>query len=142
MFSDCKVMFRGYDEDYEHNDILNHIAMLDLDGDKMFNYFNQLIETGELKIESGTDTREYFFAKFIPDHLINNRTTLLGSLQDGLTVGGKARPSDEIEKGCGLARFYSMIPFEVIQQRFFAKPDICVDDLISVILPKYMAGGE
>jgi hypothetical protein len=132
MFSDRKVMFRGYDEDYEHDDVLNHVEMIGF-GKSVLNYF----------IESGDWTRETFFAKFIPENYINTRTILLGSLQDGLTVGGKeARPSDEIEKGCGLTSAFSMIPFDAIQHRFFAKPDICVEDLINVIVPQYMVGGE
>lgn len=132
MFSDRKVMFRGYDEDYEHDDVLNHIGMLGFSG-KILNYY---------LIESGDWTRETFFAEFIPKTVINTRTILLGSLQDGLTVGGKeACPSDEIEKGCGFASALN-IPFDAIQHRFFAKPDICVEDLINVIVPQYMVGGE
>jgi hypothetical protein len=132
VFSDRKVMFRGYDEEYEPDDVLNHLWMLEING--------KHIES-EL-IKSGDWTKETFFAQFIPETFINTRTILLGSLQDGLTIGGKSRPSDEIEKGCGLARAFSMIPFEAIQHRFFAKPDICVEDLINVIVPQYMAGGE
>lgn len=132
MFSDRKVMFRGYDEDYEHDEVLNHIEMIGF-GKSVLNHL----------LKSGDWTRETFFAKFIPENFINTRTILLGSLQDGLTVGGKeARPSDEIEKGCGLISAFSMIPFDAIQQRFFAKPDICVEDLINVIVPQYMVGGE
>jgi len=132
VFSDRKVMFRGYDEDYEPDDVLNHIGMLDINGESIL----------KCLIKSGDCTRETFFAQFIPETFINTRTILLGSLQDGLTIGGKSRPSDEIEKGCGLARAFSMIPFEAIQYKFFAKPDICVEDLINVIEPQYMVGGE
>jgi hypothetical protein len=125
-------MFRGYDEDYEHDDIFNHIGLLG---------FSEITLNYYLK-DSGDWTTETFFAKFIPETFINTRTILLGSLQDGLTIGGKSRPSDEIEKGCGLARAFSMIPLEAIQYEFFAKPDICVEDLINVIVPQYMVGSE
>lgn len=122
-------MFRGYDEDYEHADILNHIKMIDV----VENTLNYLID------EAGT--KEKFFAECVPENFIHTRTILLGSLQDGLTIGGKSHPSDKIEKGCGLASAYSMIPFEAIQYRFFGKPDISFEDLINVIVPKYMVGG-
>lgn len=124
-------MFRGYDEYYEHDDILNHVKMLDV-GENTLNYL----------FECGDWTRETFFSKCVPENFIHNRTILLGSLQDGLTIGSKSCPSDEIEIGCGLASAYSSIPFEAIQYRFFAKPNICVEDLINVIVPQYMVGGE
>lgn len=135
-------MFRGYDgyDEDEHDDILNHIGIFGIYS--VESTLNFLIESDDFDQGNFDWTRETFFAKFIPENFINTRTILLGSLQDGLTIGGKSRPSDEIEKGCGLARSYSMIPFEAIQYRFFAKPDICVEDLINVIKPQYMVGGE
>jgi hypothetical protein len=133
-------MFHGYDNDYEPDDILNHIKMLAFPGESTLNY---LLDCGETDEEGNVWTREAFFEKYIPNNLINTRKILLGSLQDGLTFDEKADPSNEIEKGCGLASHFSIIPVEAIQHTYFAKPEISAGDLIAnVIEPKYGAGGE
>jgi hypothetical protein len=134
------VMFHGYDNDYEPNDILNHIEMLEFAGEKTLCYLLNSIVIDE---DGEPWTRETFFAKFIPAHFINTRKILLGCLQDGLTFGGKADPSREIEKGCGLSSHFSIIPLEAIQHTYFARPEISVEDLIADVLePKYGEGGE
>jgi hypothetical protein len=134
------VMLRGYDNDYEPDDILNHIAMLDFSVDK---HLSHLLDDDVIDEDGKPWTRETFFAKFIPDTFINTRRILLCGLQDGLTFGSKAGPSSEIEKGCGLSSHFSIIPLEAIQHAYFARPEICVEDLIAnVIEPKYGEGGE
>jgi len=129
-------MFHGYDSDYEPDDILNHIGMLAFPGEKEL---DRLLDCGEADEDGKPWTRETFFTKFIPDNLINTRKILLGSLQDGLTFGD---PSNELEKGCGLAIRWSMIPLQAIQHTYFARPEISVEDLINVLAPKFGEGGE
>jgi hypothetical protein len=131
------VMFHGYDNDYDPADILDHIEMLAFKGGETLKY---VLECGETDGDGKPWTRETFFAKFIPDNFINTRKILLGSLQDGLTFGDH---SSEIEKGCGLAIRWSMIPLQAIQHTYFARPDISVEELFANILqPKFGVGGE
>jgi len=133
------VMFHGYDVDYDHDDILKHIGMLGFPGKSTLKY---LLDSDERDEDGKEWTTETVFAKFIPNTFINSRKILLGSLQDGLTFGGKADPSNEIEKGCGLAIHFSTIPLEAIQRTYFARPEICAEDLIAHVLEaKYGEGG-
>ena len=136
-------MFHGYDNLYDHDDILKHITMLAFPGEGTFNFY---VDCGESDEDGNKWTRETFFSKFIPNQLINTRKILLGSLQEGLTLepspSGRV-PTSGIEKGCGLAIHWSMIPLQAIQQTYFARPDISVEDLIAnIIEPKFGEGGE
>ena len=134
------MLFHGYDNDYEPDDVLNHIGQLDIQGEATLKNF---LDCGETDEEGNVWTRESFFGRYIPDNLINTRKILLSSLQEGLTFDGKTDPSNELEKGCGLTSHFSIIPLEAIQHTYFAKPNINVEDLIAnVIEPKYMEGGE
>jgi hypothetical protein len=129
-------MFKGYDSDYEPDDILKHIGMLAFSGISL----QSLLDCGHTDEDGKPWTRETFFAKFIPDNVINTRKILLGSLRDGLTIGD---PPNELEKGCGLAIRWWMVPLQAIQHTFFARPRISVEDLIANILqPKFGVGGE
>ncbi len=105
-------MFHGYDNDYEPADILNHIGMLNPNGERTLTF---LIECGETDWDGKPWTRETLFAKFIPDNFINTRKILLSSLQDGLMCG---TPSSEIEKGCGIAIRWSMVTILFFQARY------------------------
>jgi hypothetical protein len=123
------VLFHGYDETYHRDDILRHVglsitnAMFDIDGNET--------------------TRESFFAKTIPEQFIHSRKMLLGSLQDGLTIGGCSDAPSDIAMGCGLARdlFFS-VPLEAIQKIHFSKSCISLEDLLKVIAPVYGDKGE
>ena len=53
-------MFHGYDNDYEPDDILNHIKMLAFPGESTLNY---LLDCGETDEEGNVWTRETFFEK-------------------------------------------------------------------------------
>jgi hypothetical protein len=130
-------MFHGYDSDYDPYDILKHITMLAFPGEESFNLY---VGCGESDEDGNKWTRETFFSKFIPNSVINTRKILLRSLQKGLTFG--VAPV-QIEKGCGLAIRWSMIPLQAIQHTYFARPDISVEDLIAnIIKPKFGVGGE
>ena len=100
---------------------------------------DRLLDCGETDEDGEPWTRETFFTKFIPDNFINTRKILLGSLQDGLTFGD---PSNELEKGCGLAIRWSMVPLQAIQHTYFARPEISVEDLINILVPKFGVGSE
>jgi hypothetical protein len=124
-------MFHGYDETYHRADILNHVgrsitsALLDDDGNEL--------------------TPESFFSNYIPETFIQSRKILLGSLQDGLTVGGCSSNATTIalQDGCGMARdiFYA-VPIQAIRKIYFSKSSITLEDLLAVIVPKYGDEGE
>ncbi len=124
-------MFHGYDETYHRDDIVRHLglsitdAFFDTDGNEL--------------------TRESFFAK-IPETFIHSRKMLLGSLQDGLTIGGSSRnasTANDPTMGCDMAcdLFFS-VPLEAIQKLFFSKSCIIVEDLLAIIVPVYGDAGE
>lgn len=126
------VMFHGYDETYHRADILNHVgrsftsALLDDDCNEL--------------------TPESFFSNYIPEKFIQSRKILLGSLQDGLTIGGCSSNNATtiaIQDGCGMARdmFYT-VPMQAIQKIYFSKSSITLEDLLAVIVPKYGDEGE
>jgi hypothetical protein len=114
--------------------------MLSFPGEKSFNHY---VDCGESDDDGNKWTRETFFSQFIPNTIINTRKILLGSLQEGLTFVAFDDLPSEIEKGCGLAAHWSMIPLQAIQQTYFARPEISVEDLFAnIIQPKFGLGGE
>ena len=127
------VIFHGYDETYHRDDILQHVGKLTSD---------KLLDDYGIEL-----TPESFFAKYIPETFIHSRKMLLGSLQDGLTIGGCSSPDasaeNDIAMGCGMARdlFFS-VPLEAIQKIYFSKSCISLEDLLAVIVPKYGDAGE
>jgi hypothetical protein len=120
------VIFHGYNETYHRDDILQHIG-------KSFD--DELLDDEAKKL-----SHESFFAEYVPERFIHSRKMLLGSLQDGLTIGGCSSPEapTDIATGCGLARdlFFS-VPLEAIQKIYFSKPCISLEDILAVIVPKY-----
>lgn len=124
------VMFHGYDETYHRDDILHHVGknindeLLDSDGNEL--------------------TTEAFFDEFIPDFFIRSRKMLLGSLQDGLTIGSPdTSTNDRLVMGCGIAReMFFNVPLEAIQKIYFSKSNLSVEDLLEVIVPIYGGPGE
>jgi len=134
-------MFHGYDDDYDRHDILKHLNMLDLHAEKLLKV---VVDAGALGLDKHGNkwTPDTFFAEYIPDNFIRSREVLLGSLRDGLSFGGKSEPACNIEKGCGIPTMLSMIPLEAIQRMYFAKPEIQLEDLLGVLLPKYGEGSE
>ena len=125
------VLFHGYDETYHRADILKHLGMSITD--KLFDD------------EGNERTPESFFSKCIPENFIHSRKMLLGSLQDGLTIGGCSSnaTTTALQDGCGMARdiFYA-VPMQAIKKIYFSKMSITVEDLLAVIVPKYGDEGE
>ena len=122
------VMFRGYNKKYHRYDILHHIGhsinkdFLDGDGNKL--------------------TPELFFNEYIPATFIHSRKILLGSLRDGLTIGGcsslDASTVSDLAKGCGMAHnLFFTIPLEAINKIYFSKLTFNVEDLLAIIVPVY-----
>lgn len=124
------MLFHGYNETYSRDDILRDLGMQSV-GNKFMD-------------DDGKElTTESYFAEYIPAKMINSRKVLLGSLQDGLTIGGCPLKSNALENGCGLASdILSSVPMEAIQKIFFSKPSFSAEDLIAVILPEYGNAGS
>lgn len=132
------VLLRGYDDRYHRDDILKHINKLDVNGNSLLKWLVE--DDNDERDENGNAwTPDTFFSKWIPNNFIHTRKVLLGSLLDGLTLGGTLDPSNGLEKGCGLL---CGLPFEAIQRIYFSKPGISLEDLWKVIKPKYGEGGE
>eukprot|EP01083_Nonionella_stella_P222728 794476_1 len=120
------IMFHGYGDDYHRHDILKHINMLGINMEWLVKD-----DSGYLDENGNEWTPDTFFEKYIPDNFIHSSKILLGSLQEGLTIGNKPGLSNDLEKGCGLSSILSMVPLEAIQCIFFAKPDIKFEDLLA-----------
>jgi len=133
------VMLHGYDDDYHRDDILKHISMMDIQGESILNWL--LDDNKEERDENGDAwTTDTFFRSYIPNTFIHTRKILLGSLQDGLTFGGKPNPSNDLEKGCGISSIFAMVPMKAIQHVYFARPAISLEDLWAVLEPKFGVG--
>lgn len=127
------MMLHGYDETYHRYDILQHIGhsitekFTDDDGNKL--------------------TPELFFNEYIPATYIHSRKMLLGSLRDGLTIGGcsslDASTATDLEKGCGMAHnLFFAVPLEAINKIYFSKLTFNVEDLLAIIVPVYGDAGK
>ena len=83
-------------------------------------------------------TAETVFSWYIPTNFIHSRKILLSGLIDGLTFGGKEIVlSEQLEKGCGLASLLAVMPFDAVQKIWFAKPNIELEDVKSILTPVY-----
>ena len=135
------VLLHGYDDDYDHDDILTHTSKVGILGK---NTLKWLLDDNTDETDENGDawTKETIFRSYIPKNFIHTRKILLGSLQDGLTFGGKPDPSAGLEMGCGLSSIFAMVPIEAIEQIYFARPKITVEDLWAVLKPKFGEGGE
>lgn len=128
-------MLHGYNTEYHKYDILKHITMLDLPGESTLAW---LLTDSDQKDENGNMwTAESFYKKYVPKQYLKSRSILLGSLGDGLTIGGKSYHSDNIEEGCGLTTIFSLMPIEAITRIHFAKPDIGLKDFLNILEPKF-----
>ena len=135
-------MLHGYNDRYHKDDILKHINMLDIPGESTLNYL--LGPDCNEKDENGNEwTKESFFSKYIPNNFLKSRSKLLLGLRDGLSIGGSSDPSEDcLEQGCGLTSIFSLFPIEAIKHIHFAKPYISLEDLLSVLQPKFGEGGK
>lgn len=144
-------MFHGYDEDYERDDILQHINMLDdpkrKRGEQTLNWLLNPHNDDDRDEDGNAWTADTFFSHYVPKVLINSRKILLGGLREGLTLG--MDPDDILENGCGVSSVFSQMPLEAIQRIYFARPGISIEDLLGrengeggVICPKFGEGGE
>lgn len=134
------VLLRGYDERYHKDDILKHITMLDVPGQKTLEW---LLGAGcdELDENGNEWTKETFFQKYIPNKLINSRSLLLGGIKDGLTLLSDHSSSGNLSEGCGISSIFSEFPTEAIQRIHFSKPYITLEDLLGALNPKFGEGG-
>jgi len=115
---------RPGDEDYHKEDILKHL------GQNMSYYLGT-----EHEFIDGTKevvNEENIFTKFIPEQYLTTRNLCLGSIMDGLTLGGDYN----------LPGIFRTMPLEAVQKLIFSCPVLTAQAIIDILVPDYCVGWE